>query len=162
MRLRGHFENIAPSLKTVVSRWRRGIYARAVRSMEPPINDVRGPVVRTIEKMRTSPREEQIDQMVVLYEGGMSMNKIAAKYRMHRRTVAAHLERRGVSLRSPRSLPAEYVAEAVRIYESGVPLLEVGRRFGVSQHAARYAIASTGATIRPKGHIPKGSLSNAA
>lgn len=81
----------------------------------------------------------------------MSLNKIAEKYRAHHRTVAAHRARRSVPLRRPRSLPGEKVAEAVQLYESGLPLLEVGRRFGVSQHYARTAIVNAGVLIRPRG-----------
>lgn len=81
----------------------------------------------------------------------MSMNQIAEKYRAHRRTIAAHLARRSVSLRSPRTLPAAKVPEAVSLYAEGVTLFDIGRRFGVSQHAARTAIAGAGVTIRPRG-----------
>lgn len=121
------------------------------RPLEPSVRDERGRIVRAIGKARTFLTETQIDQIVELYEGGMSMNQIAEKYRAHRRTIAVHLARRSVSLRSPRTLPAAKVPEAVSLYAEGVTLFDIGRRFGVSQHAARTAIAGAGVTIRPRG-----------
>ena len=152
---RRHFENLAPALKTVVSRRKRGVYNTSKRPLEPSVRDDRGRLVRSIGKAQTFLTETQIDQIVQLYESGMSMNQIAEKYRAHRRTIAAHLTRRSVSLRSPRTLPAAHVPEAVSLYADEVTLLDIGRRFGVSQHAARTAIAGAGVTIRPRGRIPR-------
>ncbi|WP_416447015.1 hypothetical protein AB3K78_06810 [Leucobacter sp. HNU] len=155
VRLSRHFENFTPALKTVVSRRKRGVYETNRRPLEPSVRDDRGRLVRSIGKAQTFLTEAQVDQIIDLYKGGMSMNRIAQKYRAHRRTIAAHLTRRSVSLREQRSLDPSDTPEAVRLYEDGMPLLEVGRRFGVSQHAARTAIAGAGATIRPKGRIPR-------
>lgn len=105
-------------------------------------------------KARTFLTESQIDRIVELYEGGMSMNQIAEEYRAHRRTIAARLVRRSVSLRSPPTRPAASVPEDVSRYAEGVTLLDIGRRFGASQHAARTAIAGAGGTIRPHGRVP--------
>lgn len=134
------------------------MYKRNLRPLEPSIQDDRGRLVRSIGKAQTFLTEAEIDQIVELYKGGLSMNKIAQKYRAHRRTVAAHLVRRSVPLRTPRSLDPVDTPEAVKLYEGGMTLLDVGRRFGISQHAARTAIAKAGVTIRPKGHIPRAEL----
>lgn len=153
MLLRRHFENLAPALKTLASRWKRGVYKTSKRPLEPSVRDERGRLVRSIGKAQTFLTDTQIDRIVELYKGGMSMNQIAKEYRAHRRTIAAHLTRRSVSLRSPHSLPAANVPDAVRLYAQGVTLLDIGRKFGVSQHAARTAIAGAGVTIRPRGRI---------
>lgn len=41
--------------------------------------------------------------------------------------------------------------EAVRLYEGGLTLVEVGLKFGVSQQAVRRAMAAEGVEIRPRG-----------
>lgn len=39
----------------------------------------------------------------------------------------------------------------MRLYESGLTLVEVGLRFGVSQQTVRRAVAAEGVEIRPRG-----------
>lgn len=80
------------------------MYKRSLRPLEPSIQDDRGRLVRSIGKAQTFLTEAQIDQIVELYTGGLT-------------------------------------------------LLDVGCRFGISQHAARTAIAKAGVTIRPKGRL---------
>ncbi|WP_447943122.1 hypothetical protein [Microbacterium aurum] len=80
----------------------------------------------------------------------MSIAELSRKFGIYTRTAAAHMVRRSVPLRQ-RGLAVEDTAEAVRLYESGMTLMEVGLRFGVSQGAARRAVAAAGATIRPRG-----------
>lgn len=155
---RRHFENLTPALKTVVSRWKRGVYYTSKRPLEPSVRDDRGRIVRSIGKAQTFLTETQIDRIVKLYEGGLSMNQIAEKYRAHRRTIAAHLVRRSVPLRSPRSLDPADTPEAMKLYEDGMTLLDIGRRFGISQHAARTALLKAGVAIRPKGRIASKAL----
>ncbi|MFV0252065.1 MAG: helix-turn-helix domain-containing protein [Beutenbergiaceae bacterium] len=75
--------------------------------------------MRSIGKDQTFLSEAQIDQVVDLYQGGMSMNKIAERFRAHRHTIAAHLVRRSVPLRSPRSLDPADIPEAVRCMRRG-------------------------------------------
>lgn len=154
---RRRFENLAPALKTVISRKKRGDYEKNRRPTEPVIRDGRGRVVRSVGKAQTFLSEVQIDEIVGLYKGGLSMNKIAEMFGAHKRTIAAHLVRRSVPLRLHQTIAADDTAEAVRLYESGMTLLAVGRRFGVSQQAARTAIAGAGATIRPRGVQPAGT-----
>jgi hypothetical protein len=51
-------------------------------------------------------------------------------------------------------LSAAQVTEAVQLYEKGLTLMEVGLHFGVSQGAARRAVAAEGVEIRPRGRRP--------
>ncbi|GAB3922886.1 hypothetical protein GCM10011575_00030 [Microlunatus endophyticus] len=44
--------------------------------------------------------------------------------------------------------------EAVRLYESGLTLMEVGLQFGVSQQAVRRAVAAESIEIRPADAAP--------
>lgn len=50
-----------------------------------------------------------------------------------------------------RGLDGRNLTEAVGLYASGLTLMEVRLRFGVSQQAVRRALASEGVEIRPSG-----------
>ena len=153
MPLRRHFENLAPALKTVVSRRKRGVYNTSKRPLEPSVRDERGQLVRSIGKAQTFLTEAQIDEVVKLYKSGTSMEKIAQEFRAHRRTIAAHLTRRGRPIGRYRRIPPEDREEASELYKRGMTLAEVGSRYGVSQAAARTAVRATGAAIRPRGRM---------
>lgn len=148
--LRREFENPSHALKTVATRWRRGVYKTNRRPAEPTITDERGRVVRSIGKAQTFLNEGQVDELVVLYQEGLSLRELAEKFGLHHRTAAAHLVRRGEPLRK-RQLSESQVAEAERLYQEGMPLLTVGRQLGVSQGMIRRALAARGVTIRPRG-----------
>lgn len=84
-----------------------------------------------------------------LYREGMSIAELSRKFGIYNRTAAAHLVRRSVTLRQ-RGIAPEDAPEAVRLYESGLTLIEVGLRLGVSQGTARRAVAAEGVEIRPR------------
>ncbi len=153
--LRRHFENFAPALKTVVSRWRRGLYKKDQRPLEPAVRDERGRVVRSIGKAQTFLTEAQVDQVVEMHENGMSMERIAQTFRAHRRTIAAYLVRRGRPLDVHRRIHPKDAPTAAALYADGRTLAEIGRHFGVSQAAARTAGQNEGMEIRPRGRFPR-------
>ncbi|GAB3805612.1 hypothetical protein GCM10028798_27770 [Humibacter antri] len=94
-----------------------------------------------------------MDKLVALYGEGLSIAEVSRKFGIYTRT-AGHLVRRSVRLRQ-RGLAAVDTPEAVRLYESGRTLIEVGLRFGVSQQAVRRAVAAEGVEIRPRGRRPQ-------
>lgn len=148
--LRREFENPGPALKTVASRLSRGAYERSERPSEPSVTDSRGRVVRSVGKTQTSLSAAEVDELVALYEQGMTLAQLGERFGVYHRTVAAHLVRRSVPMRV-RGLAEEHTCEAVRLYEGGMTLMEVGLHFGVSQGAVKRAVAAAGATIRPRG-----------
>lgn len=96
----------------------------------------------------------QVDELVELYEDGMTPAELGERFGIYHRTVTAHLVRRSVPLRR-RGLAPEQVSEAVGLYEDGLTLMEIGRKFGVSQEAVRRSVAAAGVTIRPRGRRPQ-------
>ena len=148
--LRREFENPGPALKTVASRLSRGAYERSERPSEPSVTDSRGRVVRSVGKTQTSLSAAEVDELVALYEQGMTLAQLGERFGVYHRTVAAHLVRRSVPMRV-RGLAEEHTCEAVRLYEGGMTLMEVGLHFGVSQGAVKRAVGAAGATIRPRG-----------
>lgn len=152
--LRREFENPCSALKTVSSRWSRGVYKQGRRPSEPPVTDGRGRLVRGVGMAQTFLSPIQVEELVALYREGLTLAELGERFDIHRRTAAAHLVRRSVPLRQ-RGLPVADVPEAARLYESGLTLLEVGMRFGVSQQAVKRAVAATGVMIRPAGRRPR-------
>ncbi|SJN15744.1 hypothetical protein FM104_00535 [Microbacterium esteraromaticum] len=56
----------------------------------------------------------------------------------------------GLVARRP-ELGDEVRAEAARLYESGLTLVQVAERLGISDEGVRAAVVSQGGTIRPRG-----------
>lgn len=55
--LRDLFTNLTPGQNALIKRWKRGVYRTSQRGAEPPIRDLRGPVVATIATVQPfSPR----------------------------------------------------------------------------------------------------------
>lgn len=122
----------------------RGAYKRSERPSEPSVTDSRGRVVRSVGKTQTFLSIAEVDELVALYEQGMTLVQLGERFGVYHRTVAAHLVRRSVPMRV-RGLAEEHTSEAVRLYEGGMTLMEVGLHFGVSQGAVKRAVAA-GAT----------------
>ena len=154
MRLRRESENLSPALKAVASRLSRGVYKRGERPLEPSITDDRGRLIRSVGKTQIILSAAQIDELVALYGEILSIAEFSRKFGICTRTAVAHLARRSVPLRL-RGPAAEDTPEAVRLYESGLPFVEVGLRFGVSQKAVRRAVATEGVKIRPRDRRPQ-------
>lgn len=150
MHLRREFENFSSAARTLCFRWSAGQYEASRRDGNPSLTDVRGPNIRAIETVQTFLSSHQVDELVGLYEGGMTIAQVSEKLGVHRHTVMRHLVHRGVPTR-PRGLPPEHVAEAARMYQDGLTLMEVGHHLGVSAQAVRRAISAAGVRIRPQG-----------
>ena len=150
MDLRREFENPCSALKTVALRRSRGLYKRDQRPLEPTVVDSRGRMVRAVGMTQTFLSPGRVDELVALYQAGATLVELGERFSVHRRTVAAHLERRSVPIRR-RGLNEARLAEAVELYAGGLTLMEVGLRVGVSQQAVRRALAAEGVTIRPSG-----------
>lgn len=128
MHLRREFENPGPALKAVASRLSRGAYKRSERPSDPSVTDSRGRVVHAVGKTQTLLSPAEVDELVTLYKRGMTIAQLGDRFRGNHRTVAAHLVRRSVPMRE-RGLAEEHTPEAVRLYQGGVTLMQVGLYF---------------------------------
>lgn len=94
----------------------------------------------------------KIDRLVAGYDAGQSLQDLAQIFGVHRRTVAAHLGKRGVPRRAQhRKLTEAEVIEAYHCYRAGASLAELGRLFDAHAKTMRRALVRAGATIRPRG-----------
>src|SRR4051812_13407377 len=68
--------------------------------------------VPSLHQKQTRLAPQKVDELVVAYERGSTLEQLAAEYLVDAGTAAKHLERRGVSRRG-RKLSDEQIAEAV-------------------------------------------------
>jgi len=134
--LRDLFTNLTPGQNALIKRWKRGVYRTSQRASEPPIRDLRGPVVGTIATVQTFLTPSQIDQIVDDYLGGATVTDLAVKYEVHRATVSRHLTDKGV-VRRPAGLHGWEAAEAVRLFRQGESLRGISRTIGASRDSVR-------------------------
>jgi DNA invertase Pin-like site-specific DNA recombinase len=78
----------------------------------------------------------QLTEMAARYEEGATVYELAAEFGCHRTTVAERLKKAGISMRGQSPTP-EVIDSMVRLYASGLSLLEVGKQFGFSANTVR-------------------------
>jgi hypothetical protein len=74
-------------------------------------------------------RSDEVDELVAAYQAGATTYELATRHRVHRQTVTAILERRGVPIRYRSPSPDE-VATAKALYADGQSLVAVGDQLG--------------------------------
>lgn len=103
------------------------------------IRDDRGQVVRKIGTPQTFLTPSEVTRLVEDYQDGAGVALLAEAYGIHRSTVCAHLNRRGV-VRGVPGLGAEEAAEAVRLHEQGLSLRAIARTMGVGRKPVMQAV----------------------
>jgi hypothetical protein len=87
--------------------------------------------------------------LVAAYRAGRSLRDLAAEFGVHRRTVAALLESRGVPRRvNLRKLTADDVTDASHRYRAGDSLATIGDVCGVDAETVRRELVRAGVAIR--------------
>lgn len=87
--------------------------------------------------------------MVRAYRTGTSLKDLAQDFQVHRGTVAAHLDRHGVTNRRG-GLAPEQIEEAARLYADGWSLARIATRFDVYPTSVYYWLRKSGVTLRPR------------
>jgi DNA-binding CsgD family transcriptional regulator len=82
-----------------------------------------------------------VDALVDGYLSGQTVYELAAEFGIERRTVSAHLHRRGVPMRR-RGLSLTQKDEAFALRDRGWSLARIGARFDVSAGTVRNHLAS--------------------
>lgn len=105
-------------------------------------NPGRRPVLRRLN-------EVEIDRLVCEYQAGRTLADLASELDIHRRTVAAHLEGRGVQRRvNRRKISKDDIDEAARRYRGGDSLAKVALAFDVDAATVRRELHRAGVAIR--------------
>lgn len=95
---------------------------------------------------RLSPGE--IDALVTAYQAGRSLAALGREFKLHKRTVHAHLIRAGVDLRPQQVLTPEQVVEVIELYQGGATLKQLGPQFGVANASIRNYLIREGIRLR--------------
>lgn len=107
---------------------------------EPPRRTSRGPTQRRLTA-------DQVAELVAEYQVGADMNELAARWDVHRTTVAGHLRNAGVALRR-RGLSVEQLGEAVQLYGEGWSLQRLAERIGCDAETVRTHLLRAGVRMR--------------
>ena len=108
-----------------------GAGAPGAREEPRPLEPVRRFVQRRLD-------ESEIDRLVTAYRTGRSLVDLAAEFRIHRRTVAGHLEARGVPRRinKPKMTQAD-IHDAAGRHHAGESIEAIARSLGVDPATVR-------------------------
>ncbi len=116
--------------------------------------DARGPVVGDSRKSLTRLSIPNRTALLASYADGEPVRALAERFGVHPSTVIA-LARRADLPHHVRGLPESIRREAVRLYEEGLPLVQVAERLGISKAGARSGIVACGGTLRRPGRQPR-------
>lgn len=97
-------------------------------------------------RLRRRP-EATNDEIAAAYSRGATVNELAKRYHVNRRTVSAIVTRAGFSLCYRLIGPVE-LAQATALYESGQSLAMVAEQLGVAPNAVRAALIKVGVEMR--------------
>jgi transposase-like protein len=87
-------------------------------------------------------------QVVARYSAGEASTVLAKEYNVAKSTIFSILRANNVVVRHQPMTP-EQVAEAARLYESGLSLSQVAEALKVNQETMRVAIMKAGVGLRP-------------
>jgi Mor family transcriptional regulator len=109
----------------------------------PEVARVTPPIPRRAKQIRT----EQSAQLVDDYRQGMKVGELAAKYGIHRVTVADHLAVHRIEKRV-RGLDEAQVLDAAAGYRAGASLAVLGKKYSVSPTTVRQTLVKHGVVMR--------------
>jgi Mor family transcriptional regulator len=95
-------------------------------------------------------------ELVAAYEGGATVEELAARHDCSVTTVRDVLAAEGVAMRArgPRSPLAGREADVARDYEGGATVRALAERYEANQRTIRKVLADQGVTMRPPGRKP--------
>lgn len=103
------------------------------------------PVTPRQTQRRLTP--QQVEQLVAEYRASADMKELAARWSLHRTTVAGHLRKVGVELRR-QGVPADRLHEAIRLYNGGWSLRRLAERYDCDDETVRQALKRAGLQLR--------------
>ena len=95
--------------------------------------------------------DADVDRLVARYQAGRSLPALAEDLGVHRRTIAAHLDLRGVQRRlNVRKMSQLDVGDAARRYRAGDSLAAIAQVYKVHAATVRRELLRAGVRIRPR------------
>ena len=105
--------------------------------------------IRKLYRMNKELSPADQAQLAEQYRFGMSVLELARQYKMHRQTVAAHLEREGVAVRPQRKMTPRFVERAKKLYAEGQSTTAISKQLGVEASTVGKALKRNGVKLRP-------------
>lgn len=118
----------------------KGHSVEAAMVDQEPRSASSGPVPG-VQQVQKRLEAASVDALVDGYVAGQTVYELAAEFGIERRTVSAHLHRRGVPMRL-RGLSLAQKEEAFALRDRGWSLARIGARFDVSPGTVRTHLAS--------------------
>lgn len=95
--------------------------------------------------------EAEIDGVARCYLAGWTLASVALEFGVHQRTIAAHLEDRGIPRRvNHRKMTEGDVAQAASRYREGESFAETGAVMGLDPATVRRELHRAGVPLRPR------------
>ena len=115
-------------------------------------DDLPARTTRSVRRLRRL-TEAEVAELVTLRRSGEQIDVLAERFAIGRNTVMAHLKRRDVPGQRwhGRTLSDDQLADAGRLYATGLNLIAVAQQFGVDRRYLRQALPEAGFTIRRGG-----------
>jgi transposase-like protein len=108
-----------------------------------------GPPSRKPRQTQRRLSQEEVASLLNAYHEGASLKDLARDFQIHRATVAAHLDRQGMTSHR-HGLNPDQIEDAIRLYSEGLSLATIAERFGVYPTSIYYWLRKNGATLRPR------------
>lgn len=144
------FENLRPSLQTLLSRVSSGDLEVRPEAQDNRVQDLRGEVERDWASVETRLSDEASRAIAGDFISGLSVRALVKKYGVSRTTIYLHLARHGVAPKM-NTLSDEHIDRAVLLYKAGMTLLEVAKELNSSTRTVTVALESRGVPRRPRG-----------
>jgi hypothetical protein len=95
--------------------------------------------------------DHEVDEFVIAYLGGSSIDALAEQLHVNRTTIICHLDRRGIERRkSVRKMTDRLVRQSAKRYESGDSPTVVAARFGLDARTLARELRRAKVQIRPR------------
>ena len=112
-------------------------------------------VAREIRKVYKLLTDEDMVEIVRLYDEGMSTRQIAAAKGVHWHTVQSRLRAADVTMRRRTKTPESVVDEIARLYASGLSMQAVGDKLGLNQQTVCNMLHERGVATRTRQGKPR-------
>lgn len=91
--------------------------------------------------------EAEVDEVVIGYLGGATVQKLGTRFSVHRHTISRHLADRDIRLRGG-PMTTDEVDQATALYRGGLSLAKVGAHFGRDASTIHVALRRVGVVFR--------------
>jgi DNA-binding CsgD family transcriptional regulator len=104
--------------------------------------DLRTAVPRTPKRHPKQLSPDEVDEVVAAYQTGLTLNAVAVQFAIHRSTVAAHLQRRGIAQHDRKLMSQALTLQATDLRSQGLSYLQTAERLGVDKMTVWRALNS--------------------